>query len=332
MSMSKLQIGIISAVIVAGVTIPLVLRQQSQNKLREANDALQSQTQSNLLLAAENARLASEAARAKAVTPVAPQPSSEMLKLRGELGRLRQENADVKSAKGSVPSALSGVIKDPATYKLIRDQQKAGMGMVYKDLTKRLKLTTEQSEKLTDLLADNVMENVDHIMGLLHDGKSPEEMRTELASLSVALQDKVRDQLGEEGAAKFREYTQNIGSQLTAEQFKDKLSGDKSAKEAKAKQLAQAMQEETQQALAAAGLPADYQTVPMLNFLNIASEAEAEKNLKLFDDIYGRVQARTASFLSEDEIRKFGEFRTLAINNSRAALTLNRKMMAPAGK
>ena len=46
------------------------------------------------------------------------------------------------------------------------------------------------------------------------------------------------------------------------------------------------MREEAQAALASAGLPADYQTVPMLNFRNIASEQEGEKSLKLLDDIY----------------------------------------------
>lgn len=92
------------------------------------------------------------------------------------------------------------------------------------------------------------------------------------------------------------------------------------------------MQEETQATLASAGLSADFQTVPTLNFRNIASETEAEKNLKLLDAIYARVLTRTSSFLSADEIVKFGEFRSVAINNNRAGLLINRKMMAPGGK
>ena len=49
------------------------------------------------------------------------------------------------------------------------------------------------------------------------------------------------------------------------------LTGDDAAKQAKGKQFYQAMQEETQAALLSVGLPPDYQTVPILNFRNIAS-------------------------------------------------------------
>ena len=46
----------------------------------------------------------------------------------------------------------------------------------------------------------------------------------------------------------------------------------------------------------------------MLNFRNIASETEGEKNLKLLSDIYERVNGRVNSFLSPDEIEKLKEF------------------------
>jgi hypothetical protein len=138
--------------------------------------------------------------------------------------------------------------------------------------------------------------------------------------------------LGPENYALYQDYTRNLCSYLTAEQFKAKMSGDDAAKDAKAKQLYQMMQEETQAALAGAGLSADFQTVPTLNFRNIASEAAAENNLKLLDAIYARVLSRTSSFLSADEIAKFGEFRAAAINNNRAGLAMNRKLMAPGGR
>lgn len=89
------------------------------------------------------------------------------------------------------------------------------------------------------------------------------------------------------------------------------------------------MQEEVQAALASAGLPADYQTVPMLNFRNIASEQEGERSVKLLDDIYQRVAARGSFFLSAEELAKFHEFKATAISNNRAGLNLNRTMMAP---
>src|SRR5207237_4184261 len=95
---------------------------------------------------------------------------------------------------------------------------------------------------------------------------------------------------------------------LTAEQFKGMLTGDKEAKEAQGKQMYELMQQETQKALAARGLDKDFQTVPTLNFRNIASEQEADKNLQLLDSIYERVQEAAGSFLSPAELTEFGEF------------------------
>ena len=221
---------------------------------------------------------------------------------------------------------------NPEMYKLIRDQQKAGLSLVYKDFTNRINLPPEQAEKLIDLLADDVMENIDHITEVLRDGKTGDALNQVFTAQEAALLEKVQASLSPEEFAQYKDYTQNIASHLTAEQFKGMMTGDKEAKDEKAKQFYQLMQEESAAVLAGAGLPADYQTVPTLNFRNIASEAEAEKNLKLLDDIYGRGAGRAGSFLSPTEVEKFGEFRSVAINGNRMALTMNRKMMAPGGK
>jgi hypothetical protein len=66
----------------------------------------------------------------------------------------------------------------------------------------------------------------------------------------------------------------------------------------------------------------------MLNFRNIASQEAGDKSLKLLADIYQRA-TQNAAFLSPEDLAKFQEFRTAAINNNRTALTLNRTMMAP---
>ena len=85
-----------------------------------------------------------------------------------------------------------------------------------------------------------------------------------------------------------------------------------------------------QRTLANAGLPADYQMVPTLNFRNFASDEVGEKNLKLLDSMYEQVQNQASGFLTPEEVEKFGEFRKLAVNNNRLGLSVNRKLMAPA--
>jgi hypothetical protein len=161
---------------------------------------------------------------------------------------------------------------------------------------------------------------------------SPAEMETVFAGQEAALLEKIQAELGSDGLAQYQEYTRRLTSNISAEQFKGKLTGEKSDQEAKARQLYDVMLNETQQTLASAGLPDDFQTLPMLNFRNIASESEAEKNLKLMDNIYERAIAKSGSFLSPEEISKLEEFRKLAVNQQRVALTMNRKMMAPGSK
>jgi RNA polymerase sigma factor (sigma-70 family) len=331
MSMTKLKVGIISAVVVAGISIPWVMQHRAQTQLREANEALRRQTEA---LAEENEQLSKRAALASTAAPASNNsPSLELLKLKGEVGRLRRENTEAAVAtKTPGPSPLSGMTTNPEMYKLIHDQQKMGLSMIYKDFTNRMKFAPEQGDKLVNLLADNVMENIDRITEVLRDGKGAAEMEKVFAQQEAALKQKLQALLTPEEYAQYEDYTHNIASHLTAEQFKGMMTGEKEAKDEKAKQLYALMQEETKGALAEAGLPADFQTVPTLNFLNIASEEYGERTLNLLDGIYARVAARAGSFLSPAEVEKFGEFRRMAINGNRMGLTLNRKMMAPGSK
>jgi len=331
MSMTKLKVGIISAVVVAGISIPWVMQHRAQTQLRDANEALRQQAEAASRLAAENEQLSKRAALAS--TPAPASNNMELLKLKGEVGRLRRENTEAAvAAKTPGPSPLSGMTTNPEMYKLIRDQQKMGLSMIYKDFTNRMKFAPEQGDKLVNLLADNVMENIDRITEVLRDGKGAAEMEKVFAQQEAALKQKLQALLTPEEYAQYEDYTHNIASHLTAEQFKGMMSGEKEAKDEKAKQLYALMQEETKAALAEAGLPADFQTVPTLNFLNIASEEYGERTLNLLDGIYARVAARAGSFLSPAEVEKFGEFRGMAINGNRMGLTLNRKMMAPGSK
>ncbi|HWQ91228.1 MAG TPA: hypothetical protein VN673_06130, partial [Clostridia bacterium] len=249
---------------------------------------------------------------------------NEVLKLRGEVGKLRQENATIGSS-----SALSKLTADPASRKLLRDQQKQAMSMVYKSLARNLSLTPEQTEQFNDLLADHIMENVDQVTLVLRDKASPEEMDRIFAAQDAALQTKLSTLLGTEGATQYQDYTRKLLSSITTDQFKSMMTGDGDVREAKVKQMNQMLQEEVQSALSAAGLPADYQAVPMLNFRNIASEQNGERSIKLLDEIYQRFAARGSAFLSEEELAKFETFRAAAIQNNRAALSINRTVMAP---
>jgi RNA polymerase sigma factor (sigma-70 family) len=319
-------VAIVAAALGAGLyhaRVVSTLREQVQTlKEQQHQQAALTQKDRDLLLERDRATnalavLASEdAARKKS--------PNEVLKLRGEVGRLRQENAQLGST-----NALSKATATPEARKMLRDMQKAAMSVVYKGFAQQTKLTSEQTDKLGDLLADHIMQNVDHVTTALRDKPTPDELNGLFASQQTALHQQIEALIGPDGLAQYQDYTKNLLATLSADQFKGQLSGTDAEKDQKADKLRQAIQQGTQAALANAGLPPDYQTVPMLNFVNIASEQQGEQSIKLLDDIYQRAAADGSAFLNAGELAKFQEFRNTAISNNRGALSMNRAIMAP---
>ena len=92
--MSKLKISAASALVVAVVATPLVLQHQTVTRLRSENSALQAQVQQADVLRGENARLSAQLSGARQASPNNTDPS-ELLRLRGEMGRLRALESEV---------------------------------------------------------------------------------------------------------------------------------------------------------------------------------------------------------------------------------------------
>jgi RNA polymerase sigma factor (sigma-70 family) len=329
-AMTTLQKSIFATALAAAV-VTAFYQTHKVAQLRDEVQTLQGQQQqlislSNQLHALEQERDHATNAAAAVVSEneALKKHPTEVLKLRGEVGRLRTQNAEMGAT-----NALSKATANPETRKLLRDQQKAGMGMLYKTFTKDAKLTKDQTEKLNDLLADHIMDNVDLVTTALRDKPSAEQLNDIFSGQDAALRQKLQDVLGPDALAKYQEYTKNLIGTVSAEQFKEKLTGDAAVKTEKSKQLSQLILEETSKALTEANLPPDYQVIPMLNFRNIASEKEGERSLTLLDNIYQRAAARCDTFLSAEEIASLQEFRAKAIQNNRGALALNRAIMAP---
>jgi len=329
-AMTTLQkIGITT--LAAGALIVGVYQARQVSKLRQQVQTLQVQQEEQVALSnrvqalqAERDRATNALAELAAESATRKKGTNEALKLRGEVGRLRQENATLGAS-----SPLSKLTATPEAREIVRGQQKFGMGLLYKGLAESAKLSTEQSEKLNNLLADHVMENVELITTMLRDKPPLEQIDQKFAAQNAALQEQVREMLGADGAAQYQDYTRNLLSSITADQFKSMLTGTDAEKADKSKQVGQIMQDSVQAALAAAGLPTDYQALPILNFGNIASEQEGDRSLQLLQDIYQRASTGLSGVLSPEELTKFQEFQNTAIKNNRQVLSLNRTMMAP---
>jgi len=92
MTMTKLKFGIISVIAVTGVATELVIQSQSQASLREENQALHQQASQLSQVAAENERLSNLVVQANSAESLSREQMRELLRLRGEVGQLRQES------------------------------------------------------------------------------------------------------------------------------------------------------------------------------------------------------------------------------------------------
>src|SRR5262249_34244625 len=184
--------------------------------------------------------------------------------------------------------------------KRVRSQQRDSMEAIYEDFVSSSNLASNQVEQFHDLLADNVMTNVARISSAMREGKNREEMDQVFKEQETALQNGLQALLGPEHFVQYQDYTRSLWSRLTSEACKSMMDGEEDVQEQQAQRLRQVMQEEAQAAVASAGLDADFQLVPFLNFRNIVSEEETEKNLALLDRVYKRVSDRAAEFLSPE--------------------------------
>jgi RNA polymerase sigma factor (sigma-70 family) len=252
---------------------------------------------------------------------------SELLKLRSEVGTLRREKIAAESQ-----SVAGKALSNPETRKTIREHNKMVLSGIYSDLAKRLKLTPEQTGQFNDLLADHAMDKADLVMQALRDGKSQAEVRQIFSESETAFESKIQALLGDDALAQIKDYTKNLGSTIAVASFAPSLTGDSATVADKKSRLLQTMKEVTQSSLAAAGLPADYQTLVAANPANFASEDEAVFNLQLKDNIFAQTAERASAFLSADELNKFQQFRTNAIKNTQNYILMERKLLSPASQ
>ena len=183
-AMNTIQKALITATIIAAVTAGIyeahqasILQSQVQNQAQALQQLQGERDNATNRLAA----LSNELARVKKIP-------TEVVKLRGEVGSLRQANADVGGK-----SALNKITANPETRKAMRNQQKMGMTAIYSDLAKRLSLTPEQSGQIEqDLLADHVMDSIDLITQALHDNKTRGEIDQMFSTESAAFQNQLQ--------------------------------------------------------------------------------------------------------------------------------------------
>jgi hypothetical protein len=94
MTMRKLTLVLVGMIVVTGIAVSLAIWHSGQAKLGENVEATRRQAEQIAGLLAENERLSNQVASARAAQSLAPEELSELLRLRGQVGLLRQNDKE----------------------------------------------------------------------------------------------------------------------------------------------------------------------------------------------------------------------------------------------
>jgi RNA polymerase sigma factor (sigma-70 family) len=254
--------------------------QQEQTPLTAQIQQLQQErTQASQQLAAlreENARLK------------AGQNAAELMRLRGQVGVLRQQAAASEAKTGAPASGLAKLMSDPAMKAYIHQAQVEKIRSMYADFFKELKLAPEQSDKFLQILTDKAAQGMAKYMapGQGAETQAPADSSSDLQSQLQAL-------LGDAGYARFKEYSDEIPARTTVSLLNSQL-GDKTLNADQSSRLLQVVKAEP------ANLTMGITGAPDTAFLG--SQSDIDTFLQQVGESNQHIVQQASDFLTPDQL------------------------------
>jgi len=255
-AMTKLQVGVVGVILIAGLATPLLLQHQSLSRMRDENSRLREQTLSlqqqatqTAQLVAENQRLSNLLAHAGSTQPSKPEQLGELLKLRGEATRLRANaQADAKA-----PNPMVEMLKSPAGKEMMKASMRAeGLAVArsYSKLFADLHLTPEQTASMKDLLINKTMASADMITAAMSGQADPAQIKAQGFQVKAdqsAIEDQIKQLLGDDNYAQYHAYGKTLSERMVITQVADQLADSpRAVRPEQEQQLFDAMNEERQ--------------------------------------------------------------------------------------
>jgi RNA polymerase sigma factor (sigma-70 family) len=225
--------------------------------------------------------------------------ASELLKLRGEVGTLRQRTAADQADASR--SGLAKMMGDPAMKEFVRQAQLDKIKSMFADLVKELKLTPEQADQFYQLINDNASKHLDRLTTAGQTTSEPDNADQELGNQLKAL-------LGDAGFARFQEYGTEIPARTTVSLLDAQL-GDAPLSAEQNVRLLQVIKAEPY------NLTQGITGAPDQAFLG--SQADIDAFLQQVTESNQRILQRAGSFLTPDQLAVLNNILTKAIDARR---------------
>jgi hypothetical protein len=231
---------------------------------------------------------ATELARTKAA-----QTPSETLKLRGQVGSLRQQLASAEAKSNSPSSGFAKMMSDPAMREYINQAMNDLIKKRYSSLFQELKLTPEQSDQFMQVLSAEFQKGAQRLAASQQGNSPTPDPGPPAGEDKEKLTEKLRAVLGDAGVARFGEYSQEVPARTTVDLLDSQLGANKLTDDQKAR-LFQAVKAEPFNLTH--GISGD------LDKAFFGSPEEADSYLSSIADSNQRVLQQAGSFLNDDQL------------------------------
>jgi RNA polymerase sigma factor (sigma-70 family) len=300
-AMTTLQKTVIAtSIVVAAGTGIYEARQATQARkenevLQEKQTALTKQVEA---LQQQRDEASNRLALASASAPKPEQKSSEVLKLRGQVGALQQTLSSI-SATNTPKSGIAKMMSDPAMRDYIHQYQAKMIKERYEPLFKELKLTPENTDKFTQLIGDIWAKGTDAASGsgdatVQNVQEAVEKANKEMQAL-----------LGDAGVARYNEYNMEIPARTTIKLLDGKLGDNQLTDDQSARLIKVVMGEPFE---LTHGISGDWDNA------YFGTQADFDQHMQKVQESQQRILQQASSFLNSNQLSALGTIQTDSLN------------------
>jgi RNA polymerase sigma factor (sigma-70 family) len=300
-AMTTLQKTVIAtAIIVAAGAGIYEARQATQARkdnevLQEKQTALTKQVQA---LQQERDEASNRLALASASAPKPEQKSSEVLKLRGQVGALQQTLSSI-SATNTPKSGIAKMMSDPAMREYIHQYQAKMIKERYEPLMKELKLSPENADKFTQLIGDIWAKGTDAASG--NGETTVQNVQEAVANANKEMQ----SLLGDAGVARYNEFNMEIPARTTINLLDGKL-GDNHLTDDQTAQLIKVVMGEPFELTH--GISGDWDNS------YFGTQTDFDQHMQKVQDSQQRILQQASSFLNSNQLSALATIQTDSLN------------------
>jgi hypothetical protein len=152
------------------------------------------------------------------------QSARELLKLRGQVGVLRQSLSSAAAAELASTGA-GKLMNDPTLRDDLRQSLQREYRTLYDPLIKRLNLSAEDAEKLAQIMSEASIKAGGTILAMTQTNAPVAELRKTILDAMAEMDNQLKPMLGEAGYSQYKTYCRQLPAQETVSALNKELGG-----------------------------------------------------------------------------------------------------------